>query len=160
MRVLFIRHAEAEAAAAGAEEDLERKLTRKGQRVMKTVARCLARRFDRPDRIISSKAIRARESAEILCSAFGGHGVELDSRLNPGARPEAYLRLLAEAWKKDEALLVMVGHEPDLSAVVSMLVSGGYLELKLKKSACADIYFTSPTQGILRALLDPALLDS
>lgn len=158
MRVLFIRHAEAEASPAGAEEDLERKLTRKGERVMKTVARCLARRFDRPDRIISSKAIRARESAEILCSAFGAHGVELEARLNPGASPADYLRLLAEAWKKDEALLVMVGHEPELSAVVSTLVSDGHLELKFKKSACADLQFTSPTQGILRALLDPALL--
>ena len=158
MRVLFIRHAEAESASDGT--DLERPLTRKGQRVMKTVARCLARRFDRPDRIISSQAIRARESAEILCSAFGGHGVELEPDLNPGARPEAYLHVLAKAWKKDEALLVIVGHEPDLSAVVSTLVSGGHLELKFKKSACADIQFTSPTQGILSALLDPDLLGS
>lgn len=156
MRVLFVRHAEA--ASGNEADDLYRELTSKGRRVMKTVARCLARRFDRPDRIVSSRAVRARETAELLCSAFGGHGVELDERLNPGATQEAYLKLLAEGWKKDEALLVIIGHEPDLSTIVSKLVAGGHLALKFKKAACVDVQMTSSSEGILRALLDPSIL--
>ena len=158
MRVLFIRHADAEPAAAWPGKDGERPLTRKGHKVMKAVARCLARRFDRPDVLVSSPAVRARESAEILCAAFGGIGVEVEESLAPGATVQAYLRRLSRSWDRGDALVVMVGHEPELSALVSQLVAEGRLALKFKKSACAEVELSGPQAGLLRALLDPALL--
>ena len=124
---------------------------------MKVVARGLARRFDHPDRIICSKAERARATAEFISNAFGGMGVDEQAELNPGARPAAYLRLLAEAMKNEEALLLIVGHEPDLSEAVSKLVAAGQLQMKFKKAACADVELVAPNRGVLRALVDPAV---
>ncbi len=158
MRVLFVRHAEAIESSDFEGSDLERPLTGKGRRTMKVIARSLAQRFDQPDRIICSQAERARASAEMLSSAFGGHAVEERSDLNPGARLSSFHRLLAELWKKEDVLVVLVGHEPDLSTAVSDLVAGGQLHLKLKKAGCADVEMTGPASGRLRALLDPALI--
>ncbi len=158
MRVLFVRHAEAIESSDFEGSDLERPLTGKGRRTFKAVARSLAQRFDQPDRIICSQAERARATAELLASAFGGLAVEERSDLNPGTRLASFHRLLAEAWKKEDALVVLVGHEPDLSMAVSDLVAGGHLILKLKKAGCADVELTTPTSGRLRALLDPSLI--
>ncbi len=160
MRVLFIRHAEAVAGSDFDGTDLERPLTAKGRRGMKVVARALERRFERPDRILCSEAVRARDTAEIVGEAFGVHRVEGHAELNPGARLATFHRLLADAWKREDALLVLVGHEPDLSTIVSDLVAHGQLEVKIKKGACVDVELTSPTQGVLRALIDPALLET
>lgn len=158
MRVLFVRHAEAIESSDFEGSDLDRPLTGKGRRTMKLVARSLVQRFDQPDRIVCSQAERARSTAEILANAFGGLAVEERAELNPGARLPTVHRLLAEALKKGDALVVLVGHEPDLSAAVSDLVADGHLRLKLKKAACADVELTSPTTGRLRALLDPSLV--
>lgn len=158
MRVLFLRHAEAVESSGFEGSDLERPLTGKGRRTMKAVARCLARRFDQPDRILTSQAERARATAELLANAFGGMAVEERADLNPGARLTAFHRVLAEAWKKEDALVVLVGHEPDFSTALSDLVAGGQLQVKLKKAACAEVELTTPTSGRLRALLDPALV--
>lgn len=157
MRVLFLRHADAVGASEHEGSDLDRPLTGKGRRTMKSVARGLARRFDRPDRILCSQAERARATAEFVANAFGGLAIEERADLNPGARPAAYLQVLAEAWKKQDALLVLVGHEPDLSTVVADLVAAGQLQMKFKKAACADVECTEPNRGILRALVDPAV---
>lgn len=158
MRIIFIRHAEAIESSDFEGPDGDRPLTGKGRRTMKVVARRLAQRFDRPDRIVCSKAERARATAEMVSEAFGGIEIEERSDINPGATPAAWLRVVADGWKKDEALLAVVGHEPELSQVISALVSDGHLQLKLKKAGCADVKLSSPTKGSLRALLDPALL--
>ena len=158
MRILFVRHAEAKESSDYEGPDLERPLTGKGRRTMKLVARSLAHRFDRPDRILCSKAERARATAEMISEAYGGIEVEERSDLNPGATPAAWQRVVGEGWKKEEALLVLVGHEPDLSNAISSLVADGHLHMKMKKGGCADVKMTTPTQGVLRALMDPALL--
>ena len=156
MRILFVRHAEAVEYSDYAGPDLDRPLTGKGRRTMKLVARSLAQRFDRPARILCSKAERARATAEMISEAFGGLEVEERSELNPGAAPAIWQRMLNEGWKKKEGLLVLVGHEPDLSTVISTLVGEGHLTMKMKKGACADVKLTSPTKGTLRALVDPS----
>lgn len=156
MRILFVRHAEAVEYSDYDGPDMDRPLTGKGRRTMKLVARSLAQRFDRPDRILCSKAERARATAEMISEAFGGLEVEERSELNPGAAPAIWPRMLNEGWKKEEGLLVLVGHEPDLSTVISSLVGDGHLNMKMKKAACADVKLTSPTKGTLRALVDPS----
>lgn len=160
MRVLFVRHAEAEPASGFKGLDLDRPLTGKGRRSMKAMARCLARRLDHPDRIISSQAVRARDTAELVSNAFGGTSLEESSDLNPGAGVAAYQKILGEARKRGDALLVLVGHEPDLSSALSALLAGGQLELKLKKGACADVKWPENGRPVLRGLFDPALIES
>ena len=156
MRIIFIRHAEAVESSDFKGSDLDRPLTGKGLRTMKLVARSLTQRFDRPDRLLCSKAERARATAEMVSKAFGGLEVEERSELNPGAAPAAWQRVISEGWKNEEGLLVLVGHEPDLSTMISVLVGDGHLHMKMKKAGCADVKLTSPTKGVLRALIDPS----
>lgn len=153
MRVLFIRHAEAVDATTVAGQDLARPLTDKGRRRMRKGARLLARRYARPDRILSSEAVRARQTADLVAKAFGVRSVRESALLNPGARPAALRKLLRSLGSCD--LVVLVGHEPDFSAIVADLVSGGRLRMDFGKGACADVELNPRGAGVLRAFLQP-----
>ena len=155
MRVLFIRHAQAVEASDFDGPDMQRPLTAQGRRTLRELTPVLARNWERPGRLLSSQAERARATATLVARAWGNLPVEERAELNPGARPTAFYRLLAEAWKNREERLVLVGHEPDLSTIVSALVSGGKLHLKFKKAACAEVELLAPRHGILRALINP-----
>lgn len=155
MRVLFIRHAQAVEASDFAGPDLQRPLTAKGRRTLRDLTPVLAQNWERPARLLCSQAERAHATATLVARAWKNLPVEERAELNPGARPAAFYRLLEEAWEKREERLILVGHEPDLSTVISALVSGGKLHLKLKKAACVEIELIGPRHGILRALIDP-----
>lgn len=156
MRILFIRHAEAVEADGFAGSDMERPLTGRGEKTFRSMARVLAAHYPRPDQVITSAAVRAHDTAQGLVKAFGGGRLRVEPALNPGAGPSAYLRALpAGGWKRD-GLVVLVGHEPDLSAAVAELMGGEGVRLKMKKGACAEVEWNAPRGGELRALLDPS----
>jgi phosphohistidine phosphatase len=157
MRVLFIRHAEAVEADDFDGPDLERPLTSRGRRIMKTAARVLADRYPKPAVIVSSCAERARGTADLVARAFGLTTFKESEMLNPGARPTDILRVLASVGRS-ATHVALVGHEPDFSTVISHLVADGHLRLKLKKGACVEVELIAPRRGLLRALADPALL--
>ena len=157
MRILFIRHAEAVEADDFDGPDLERPLTARGRRVMKKAALALAARYPKPAVIVSSCAQRARGTADVVARAVGRSTFKETPLLNPGARPADILRVL-EAVRRSATYVVLVGHEPDLSTVISHLVADGRLRLKLKKGACVEVELLAPRRGLLRAVADPALL--
>ena len=159
MRILFIRHAEAVEAEAFQGKDLDRPLSPGGRRKMRAAARVLFRRYGRPDRILTSQAVRARATALILAKAAGARQVVETPHLNPGAGRAGFRRLWGELDPSHE-IVVMVGHEPDLSRLVSWLVADGALRLKFSKGACADIEMTGGASGVLRAFFQPDRLGS
>lgn len=124
---------------------------------MKAAARTLARRYSKPDRLYCSAAVRAHQTAQILADAFGKAPLRETALLNPGATPAAFRRLLADAPARAGSIAV-VGHEPDLSDFISLLVADGRLRLKLKKGSCVEVELAGRDRGILRALADPSLL--
>jgi phosphohistidine phosphatase len=71
MRILFIRHAAAANKAAFIGSDLNRPLTDEGRKEAQKMFKALANLYPQPNLIISSKAMRARETAEIFCACFG-----------------------------------------------------------------------------------------
>lgn len=159
MRLLLIRHAEAVEADSFDGGDLERPLTPKGRRDARTMARAVARCYPRVDAVISSAAERSLATAKTVARAVGVRKVAVEPSLNPGASAKDYHRLL-DRTSVPEGTLVMVGHEPDLSGVLSNLVAPDGLALKFKKGACAEVELIAPRRGNLRALLDPALVKS
>jgi len=159
MRILFIRHAEAVDADDFDGQDLERPLTSRGRKTMKRAAALLADRYPVPSVVVSSCAERARATADLVARAFGLASFKETAALNPGARPADILRVLATV-RRSVTYVVLVGHEPDLSTVISRLVADGHLRLKLKKGACVEVELTAPQKGLLRAVIDPALLDA
>ena len=153
MTILFIRHA----AAVGADEwkgpDIDRPLTKEGIRIFRRIARRLADWYPRPDRLVCSRAARARGTAELLHEQWKRTPIETRAELNPGARLPIIRNLLRET--ASVGLIVLVGHEPDFSQALAGWVTDGTLRLKLKKGGVAEVRWTPGGKAELRALLSP-----
>ncbi len=115
MRLYLVRHAE----AARGEPDALRPLTASGRQAARELGKRLAAEGARPDAVLSSPLLRARETATALARALGC-SVEPDERLAPGATAEQLLA--AVAGRGDE--VVVVGHQPDCGRIAAELGGG------------------------------------
>lgn len=156
MRILLIRHAEAEASTSFEGSDLERPLTERGKKRFARVMEYLTAGYPAPDRLICSCAVRAHETARMAARAWGHLPIETREELNPGATWTDLKRVLGES--PDAEWVVLVGHEPDFSRAISSWVAQGKLRVKLKKGGVAEVEWPGRGAGVLRALLDPARL--
>ena len=162
MNLLVVRHdvAETRDPSASAKADAARPLTREGRRRAEHVAEGLARLVEKADVVASSPLVRALETARPIAAALGGLEVVVSDALSPGAKPAAFAEWLRGLGKLDT--VVVVGHEPNLSELVTWVVSGlstPWLELG-KGGACAIELPTriAPGQGRLTWLLRPGQL--
>jgi phosphohistidine phosphatase len=107
VRLFLVRHAE---AAPGDADDL-RPLTPGGREAARALGEKLA--AERPDAVISSPLLRARETAEQIARPAGIEA-EPDDRLAPGATAEDVKAAVAGRGET----VVAVGHQPDCSTIV------------------------------------------
>jgi phosphohistidine phosphatase SixA len=107
VRLFLVRHAE---AAPGDPDEL-RPLTPGGREAARALGEKLA--AERPDAVISSPLLRARETAEQI-ARHAGIEAEPDDRLAPGATAQD---VKAAAAGRGETV-VAVGHQPDCSTIV------------------------------------------
>jgi phosphohistidine phosphatase SixA len=110
MRLFLVRHAE----AAPGEPDELRPLTPAGRNVARDLGVRLA--SERPDAVVSSPLLRARETAEQIARA-AGLTAEADDRLAPGASADDVQAAIAGRGER----VIAVGHQPDCSAIVLAL---------------------------------------
>jgi phosphohistidine phosphatase len=158
MRVLFVRHAAAMDRTEFSGPDLLRPLTDDGRTRAKAAFRTLARLCDPPELIISSKAVRARETADILHDCLGKAPVVETDLLNPGANYKHFKKALADLAGKHEYIAV-VGHEPDFSTVVGLVCCDGMLRIDVKKASCIEVDLNrSLAKGELKAVYPPGAL--
>jgi phosphohistidine phosphatase len=115
MRLYLVRHAE---AASGEPDDL-RPLTASGRETARALGVRLAAEGVRPDAVLSSPLLRARETAAELCRALGCEP-EADERLAPGATAVDVRAAVAD--RGDE--VVVVGHQPDCGEIAAELSRG------------------------------------
>ena len=111
----LVRHAEAE---PGNPDEL-RGLTPHGVKQAKELGRKFARRGIRPDAVVSSPLVRARQTAEAIAAAVGA-SAQTDDRLAPGAGVDE-LRAVVDCLGET---VVIVGHQPDCGQIAAA-VSGG-----------------------------------
>ena len=116
MIVYFLRHAEAEDRDGN---DHVRRLTARGLEQAAKVGKFLGRVGIRPDLILTSPVVRARQTAEIVAKATGVDLVE-ERWLACGMEPAACIRELGAYSTKESVMLV--GHEPDFSVVIAALI--------------------------------------
>lgn len=155
MDLLLVRHALAEdAARPGRPADARRKLTAEGRRRMKAGARGLRELVPGAALVATSPLVRAVESAEILAELWSAK-VERVEALAPGALPGP---LLAWLGKRRRGPIVLVGHEPSLSALAALLLSRRRTPLfTLKKGGACLLEVTALRPGGARlAWLAPA----
>jgi phosphohistidine phosphatase len=118
MLVFLIRHAHALDAA----EDSGRPLSKRGRSQVRTLALFLKQTaVFQPDELWHSPLARARETAALL-----GRRLGLRAKLVTVAELESGdgVTVIAERLRKRRRPLALVGHEPHLSALASLLVAG------------------------------------
>jgi phosphohistidine phosphatase len=129
MELIVIRHAKAE-AHGHPQGDAARALVPKGHEQADRLGRFLRRMDCLPDVTLTSPLVRARQTAERLCLAAELPAPVVQPWLASGMDPETAVRELG-AFTQFERV-AMVGHEPDLSALIEWLlgVGGGSVEMK------------------------------
>jgi phosphohistidine phosphatase len=115
VRLFVIRHAD----AAPGEPDELRSLTREGRAQAQALGEQLAVAGVRPDTILTSPLLRARETGDALAAALGCAS-EASDALAPGATAEG---VRAEATGRGETVVV-VGHQPDCGRIAAALGDG------------------------------------
>lgn len=113
--LVLIRHAKSDWGHAGL-ADHDRPLNARGEQDAPRMAAALAARGVRPDRLLSSTALRARTTAATFADALG-----VDVELVPdlyGASPRT---LTQQATASGADAVVIVAHDPGLSDLVSDL---------------------------------------
>lgn len=135
MRLFILRHGDAmDRNDPRYENDAARPLTIKGIQRTKQLAHSLRAWDVAFDLILSSPLVRARETAEIVEHGLRNHGrLELTPHLAPEGDPEKLIAQINALRPPPDALL-LVGHEPYLGGLISMLCAGSsHLALSLKK---------------------------
>jgi len=134
MNLYIIRHAIAfEEGTPGYEEDSLRPLTDKGRKKMRQIAKGLHTLGVDFDLILSSPYARASETAEILAEVFKvKKKVQSSENLLPLGDPDLLISEINDKYSVDS--LALVGHEPNLSALISLLVAeNANMEITIKK---------------------------
>jgi phosphohistidine phosphatase len=129
MEVYFLRHGEADWPEWKKSDD-ERPLTKRGKKEMRDVAKFLDRLKVRPDLIVTSPLPRAAQTAEIAADYLKAK-LRKDELLAPGFGASKLRTVL----KRHRArVLMLVGHEPDFTQVISELTGAS---IKLSKAGVA-----------------------
>jgi phosphohistidine phosphatase len=155
-QLLLLRHAHAGSPESWHGDDDARPLSDKGREQATRMGAFLASVGVRPDTIVSSPKVRARESADLVATELGVP-VRLDNRLGGGLSIEALEDILADFG--DPARPMLVGHDPDFSDLLATLVASSYLPMR--KGALARVDLERPVRpgaGTLRWLVPPDLL--
>ncbi len=125
MNLYIIRHAIAvESDAPGYEDDSQRPLTDKGASKMVSITRGLKTLGVRFDLVIASPYLRSQETARILLKVLDLEKEQLVSSENllPMGFPDQLIGEINEKYINLDSIAI-VGHEPNLSALISLLVA-------------------------------------
>jgi phosphohistidine phosphatase len=158
MRLLVVRHAIAVPHGTAGVPDSERPLTPEGELKFREAARGLAQILDRPDGLLTSPWLRARQTAAIAAQAWGGPEPLATPALASGSF-EKQAEVLDEY--PEDATVAIFGHEPWVSQLVARLL-GTHEESRLafKKGAAAllDVPGRLEEGGSLVWFLPPKLM--
>lgn len=124
---------------------------------MRSVAKALVEFGEEPLAIITSQLVRAVQTAEIVALATKlserDGAVEVHRDMAPGGEAFELARSLARKGRKR---VMLVGHEPDLSALASALL-GDFGE-PFEKAMVVGVQLSSGGAGRLRFILNPKTL--
>jgi phosphohistidine phosphatase len=162
MNLSFLRHGiAANRGNPESQDDSQRPLTPKGERRVQRIAKGMQASGLTYDVILSSPYLRTKQTAEIVSQVLGvPEEVTLAEALTPDANPRHLIETLRTEHQGEQGIL-LVGHEPYLSRLISTLLTGGpNLSLTMKRGGlcaldietlrfgrCATLlYFLTPRQ--------------
>ena len=133
MQLYFLRHGEADWPGWTKPDD-ERPLTDFGKKEVRQVAKFLNRLKVKPDLVVTSPLPRALQTAEVAAEQLKTK-LRQDEALEPGFGISELSIVLKRHPSK---ALMLVGHEPDFSSVISAL-TGGFIKMSKAGVALIDI---------------------
>lgn len=149
MDIYILRHGIAvEHGTPGFEVDSDRPLTAKGKRQLRKSAAAMKRMKLRFDVILTSPYERARRTAEIVAEELKlKKRLKIADPLKCEGDPEKLISETAKLRPAPESML-LVGHEPYLSQLISVLVSGSEnAEMDFKKGGLCKLETAGLTFG-------------
>jgi phosphohistidine phosphatase len=150
MQLYFLRHGEADWPHWTRPDD-ERPLTDFGKKEVRQVAKFLDRLKVKPNLVVTSPLPRALQTAEVAAEQLKTK-LRQDEALEPGFGISELRTLLKRHGSK---VLMLVGHEPDFTSVISALTGAS---LKLSKAGVALVDLDPETEkGRLLWLFPPKL---
>ena len=158
MQLLIIRHAIAVPRGTPGVPDEDRPLTPEGEGKFREAAKGLARIVDRPDALLTSPWLRAKQTAAIAAAAWG----RLEPRETPALAGGSFEEQAAVLDRQAaDATVAVVGHEPYVSALLARLVGSraeDRLEFKKGGAALVEVPGALADGGRLVWFLPPRVL--
>jgi len=124
VELILWRHAEAEEGFP----DGTRKLTAKGLKQARIMAKWLKPRLPENTRIMVSPTTRTQQTAAALEDDF-----ETIEEIGPGVSAKAILA--AAEWPRGNGTVLVVGHQPTLGQAAALIMSGKPLPWTIRKGA-------------------------
>ena len=137
MHLYFLRHGKAEQPWEWTGTEADRPLTEHGRATMRAAAGGMRTLDLQLSGIFSSPLARSRQSADIV-----GEALEVPVFETAGLAPGCDLDEISAIIGQQRATqsLMFVGHEPDLSTIVGMLIGWhGPANITMKKGACCRV---------------------
>ncbi len=162
MELYILRHAIAIPRGTPGYPDDDRPLTEDGIIKMKRAAVGIAHLIPSLDITLSSPLKRAFHTAQLVAEAFGsGSEVGICKDLLPGTPAKRTQSAISEF--ADVRRVLIVGHEPDLGLLASVLIGAAGPAIEFKKGALCRIDIEDPMRngtGVLLWHLQPKHLRS
>jgi phosphohistidine phosphatase len=156
MKLYVMRHGSAEDDSADG-RDATRALTAGGRERVREVARKLVAEGEAPRVIVSSPLVRALQTAEIVhAHTKVDSALEVQTAIAPHGDALTFVRDAARAGRKR---MMVVGHEPDLSILVSSLVGRPMSSTFMKAMVVALRLPQDGGDALIRFVLDPKTLE-
>jgi phosphohistidine phosphatase len=117
MDLILWRHADAGEPVPDPAEDLQRKLSSKGEKQAARMADWLNRFLPESTRVLVSPALRCQQTAQAL-----GRKFQTREALGPGGSVGSLLALAR--WPERREPVLIVGHQPTLGMTAALLMAG------------------------------------
>jgi phosphohistidine phosphatase len=138
------------------EKDADRPLTPEGAKKVRRIAKALRQLDVQFDLLLTSPFARALRTAEIVAQMFRAKKkLEVCADLAVGGDPAAVVGRLRRLGRggNPPGEIMLVGHEPYLSELISVLLAGRTgLPLTLKKGGLCKLSITEPRYGLCATL--------
>ncbi len=159
--ILLFRHGKSDWGADGATDE-DRPLARRGRKAAASMGALLRRLDQVPDRVLTSPAVRARDTVERAARAGRWScPIEVVPAFYGGGPADVLQRVREEA--DETSSLLLTGHEPTWSQLASELIGGGTVRFPTAALFRADFEGESwtsvaPGRGSLVWFLVPRLV--
>lgn len=150
MDLILWRHADAEDGVP----DANRKLTAKGEKQAYLMGHWLKSNLPDKFRVLASPTRRTQQTAQALAKIF-----DTVKSIGPGA--DAASVLAAAGWPDAKGAVVVIGHQPTLTRVAALLLSGTESDWNMKKGSVwwfSNRKRQDETQTVLRVMMSPEFL--